>query len=150
MNKKIVFGLTLLVSIVALVSGCSNGFTPAEVKKGSVWEAKQTILPGNNFLTELPAKFPGPAGEVLTTAFFCFHSNGKAYEKIVGKGKGLPDGKTEVIRGGEPYTINTADKKIIIGGKMFSYTLESGELTIRRDGRIIGVYKSSSEPEFSN
>ena len=148
MGKKTVFVLTFLVSIALLVGGCSNIFAPTEVKAGSVWEAKKMILPEDNFLTELPAKLPSPEGEVLTTVFFCFHSNGNAYGKIVGQGKWLPNGKTEYIIGGDPYAIDKAAKKITIGRVVLSYTLEGGELTLRNDKQIVGVYKLSSEPEF--
>lgn len=150
MRKKIVFGLTLLVSIAALLSGCSNAFTPTEIKKGSVWEVKQ-MMSSSNDLKELPVTKKVYGEEIMVKkAFLCFHSNGFVYQKFIGEG--LSDGKSEVINGEGRYTISTVGKTIVIGKdkKMFSYTLESGELTIRRDGRIIGVYKSSSEPEFTN
>ena len=150
MGKKIVFGLTLLVSMALLVSGCSNAFTPSEVKKGTVWEVKKIKLIPNN-LTELPGTEKIGSEEItVNKMFFCLHSNGKVYYKYIGKGDLLFKGKNEIINGGESYDINTADKKMTIGGTVFSYILEGGELTLRNNGQIFGVYKSSSEPEFSN
>ena len=150
MNKKIVFGLTLLVSMALLLSGCSNAFTPSEVKAGTVWEVKQMLMPVND-LIEIPfTKKIGDEEITVNKALFCLHSNGKVYRKIIGKGKLLFKGKDEVINGGESYTINTVDKKITIDGNVLSYALRNDELTLRRGSIILGVYKLSSEPEFTN
>lgn len=150
MNKKIVFGLTLLVSMALLVSGCSNAFTPTEIKKGSVWEVKKMMSP-SNILKDLPiTEKVGNEEVTINKAFLCLHSNKKVYYKFIGKGKWLFNGKTEVIIGGEPYTINKDDKKITMGRHVLSYTLNGGLLTLRDDVETTEVCKSSSEPEFSN